>query len=433
MPCQTQSCPKPSDSRPSQNAAVQSNSPVTDCKVPDIIGGPPDSGTGIKQTMDILKNSRLVLDVYPMTTELDTGISLFRLKSDWDGYIKVLEQCGIAKPSGTQGYVRIACQAESYPTDTFQNDYGDHFLSNIMDVGGSGFTQLSQMGGRRGEGLEVGKDITKMLSAAGEGEGFGNKILRGIGNAGTYGLNKTDEVIDKVAGMGPRAASIANAMRSLLGGARIDFPMIWKNSTYNPVFSITVRLYNPNPAEDVSTSNHIKAPLGALLALGLPQAKDGGDDSFGFYWPFFVRVKCKGVFEIKMGAIQSISVIKGGDQGCVSFNQRLGIVDVRMDFINLHNVMLAMSSKVEERPTLKGYLENIMDKETITPLTRGERDKEEKEKESAPKTTQFSVGAMQSTVGNDTTAPVPYRTSQSENDTVTGLIAGTPPGFITGG
>jgi len=429
----TQPIQKTGDIPPSRNTQTQQSAPSTDCTVPDVIGGPPETGTGIPQSNDLLKNSRLVLDVYPMKSKLQSGISLFTLEQDWDTYTKILSDCGIAPPKNSGKYVRIACQADSFPTDTFQNDYGDHFLSNIMDFGANGFTQLAQMGGSRKGGLDaVGNigGVFKDLGAA-DPDGFLGKIATTAGNAAQGAAGYSKNKIEQMRSSNPSAASFANSMNLLLGGARIDFPMIWKNSSYNPTFSITVRLYNPHPAKEVSTNMWIKAPLGALLALGLPVGLQEGDDAFGYSWPLFCKVVCKGVFEIKAGAISSITVTKGGEQGAVSFNQRLGVDDVRIDFINLHNVMIAMSSKIEERPTLNGYLKNIMAKENITIIDKGDSSDTRKKSEEVGETP-YSVGAMQSKAGTDTTAPAPSRAPASAVTTAASLATATPPGFLPG-
>lgn len=425
--------PKNSEVNVAKNTPTQQSSPPTDCTVPEVIGGPPETGTGISQSNLLLRNSRLVLDVYPMKAKLQSGISLFTLEPDWGTYVGILSDCGIAPPKNSGNYVRIACQADSFPNDTFQNDYGDHFLSNIMDFGANGFTQLAQMGGSRKGGLDTVNnfgDIFKQLGAS-DPEGFLGKVATTAGNAAQGVAGWSKEKIAQMRSSNPTAASIANSMNLLLGGARIDFPMIWKNSTYNPTFSINVRLYNPHPAKELSTKNWIKAPLGALLALGLPVGVQEGDDAFGYSWPLFCKVVCKGVFEIKAGAIASISVSKGGDQGAVSFNQRLGIVDVRMDFINLHNVMIAMSTKIEERPTLKGYLNNIMDKENIIEIPKGDSGAI-RLATTAASATQAAAGAMQSKIGSDTGAPAPPRAPAANAATAASLATATPPGFLPG-
>lgn len=426
--------PKKSDEKVAPNTPTQQSTPPTDCTVPDVVGGPPETGTGISQSNDLLRNSRLVLDVYPMKAKLQSGISLFTLEQDWETYKQILADCGIAPPKNSGNYVRIACQADSFPNDTFQNDYGDHFLSNIMDFGANGFTQLAQMGGSRQGGLDTVNNIGNVFNQLGasDPDSFLGKVATSAGGAakGAAGWSK-DKIAQMKASGNTTAASIANSMNLLLGGARIDFPMIWKNSTYNPTFSINVRLYNPHPAKETSTNMWIKAPLGALLALGLPIGLQEGDDAFGYSWPLFCKVVCKGVFEIKAGAISSITVTKGGEQGSVSFNQRLGIVDVRIDFINLHNVMIAMSSKIEERPTLKGYLNNIMDKENITTIEKGDSTMI-RNITSAVSATQAASGAMQSKIGSDTTSPAPSRAPAANASTAASLATATPPGFLPG-
>jgi hypothetical protein len=162
---------------------------------------------------------------------------------------------------------------------------------------------------------------------------------------------------NKLAKQGGMAAGVSKMMDAMLAGARIDFPQIWKNSSYNATYSFTIKLYNPNPGSDKLTKQFIIGPLAAILCLALPQAFDES----AYTWPFFCKVKCKGLFDIPMGAITNISVIKGGESGAVGFNQRVAMVDVRIDFVNLFNTLLLSKTGANKRPTLKGYLDNMMD------------------------------------------------------------------------
>jgi len=54
-------------------------------------------------------------------------------------------------------------------------------------------------------------------------------------------------------------------------------------------------------------------------------------------------------------------VVKGGESGAVGFNQRVAMVDVRIEFVNLFNTLLLSKTGANKRPTLKGYLDNMMD------------------------------------------------------------------------
>lgn len=326
--------------------------------VPNPIGGPPEDGQA--ETNAVLRNSNLVVKITPCSPNFEAGTSVFRLDNCfWKDYVPALLQTGFAPDASAMidRAISINCQAESFPTDTFQNDYGDSFLNQITDIGADAFQQIAQFGNAK-TGTENLANIEKFLKdLGGDTGGISGKAIGFLGAGVGYG-KETILKLKNYAGQNKLGKIMAHAADRLLAGARIDFPMIWKNSSYNPTFSCNVRLYNPSPKSHEMTMKYIIGPLAALLTLALPSSDN---DDLGYTWPFFCKVECNGVFEIKSGAISNITVTKGGSDGIVAQNQRLGMVDVRIDFINLHNVMTIKNSPTvyEERPTLMGYLNNM--------------------------------------------------------------------------
>ena len=337
--------------------AVVKKPPVPGDTLPDVLGGPPEDVAS-----NLLYNSRMYIDIYPCKTSLEKGISLMAMDQNggWKGYVAELAKFGF-KPNTrhvAQKGITIACQAENFPTDTFTNEYGEHFLNQIANTAGQGFGELAQMTGSK-TGSEA---LTKLGKFTGQlGKDQGGMVGTGISAFGQgmqdFSKGATD-LKNKLSKQGGMASGVAKMMDAMLAGARVDFPQIWKNSSYNATYSFTIKLYNPNPGSDKLTKQYIIGPLAAILCLALPQAFDES----AYTWPFFCKVKCKGLFDIPMGAITNISVIKGGESGAVGFNQRVAMVDVRIDFVNLFNTLLLSKSGANKRPTLKGYLDNMMDK-----------------------------------------------------------------------
>ena len=131
--------------------------------------------------------------------------------------------------------------------------------------------------------------------------------------------------------------------------------MVWKSSGFQPSYTLTVRLYNPDPGSRESTHKFITGPLAAIMLLGIPISTD----TITFSWPFIHRIFSPGIYDLDPAFISNITVIKGGDQQQISYKQRLGIVDVRIDFGSLFSTMLATKGNPSNRPTLKKYLEGI--------------------------------------------------------------------------
>ncbi|MCK5601514.1 hypothetical protein KAR91_06595, partial [Candidatus Pacearchaeota archaeon] len=144
----------------------------------------------------------------------------------------------------------------------------------------------------------------------------------------------------------------------------VDFPQVWKNSGYTPSYTMTVRLYNPNPASLTATQKYIIGPLAALMLLGLPRSKDGST----YNWPFLHQIRAPGIYNLNPAFIQNVAVIKGGDQQSIAWNQRLAMVDVRIDFGSLYNSILAGEEYDSEmRPTLRNYLAAMEEEIEVKP------------------------------------------------------------------
>lgn len=347
-------------SKPKAKVKVTKKEQKPKTTLPEVLGGPPQTGSGLESTENLRRNSMLIIDVSPCTTSMSKGTSLYSLSNAWGEYVKILGKLGFnPNPSqSSRSVIRLACQAESFPTDSFSNEYGDSFISQVMDIGGKGISEIAQMTGQR-QATGALESVTKQFS--------GSSIANGI-TAFAKGANEKAKELSKKDGI---VGNVGKAMNTLLAGARVDFPQIWKNSSYHPNFSCSIRLYNPNPGNKEVTKKFIIGPIAAILTLALPQfikLNDGDGDSNSYSWPFFCKVNCPGIFNIPMGAITNVSIVKGGDHGVVGFNQILSMVDIRLEFASLHNVMLLSPDGSAARPTLKRYLNNLENGIKIRPI-----------------------------------------------------------------
>jgi hypothetical protein len=249
---------------------------------------------------------------------------------------------------GISGFLTCAYLADNFPTDTFTNEYGENFLQKITNVASEGMAGISQLFGGRTFTETMGK-----MSQAGKAQG-------GVVGKGFSGLESfTDKIKELGAGLPQNATlnRILSNVNVLAAGGRIDFPMLWKNSTYTPSYTMTVRLYNPNPNSRRVTAKYIIGPIAALLLLGLPQSVGEG----AYSWPFIHRFYSPGIYNLDPGYISNVTIVKGGDQQQIAWNQRMGVVDVRIDFGSVFNSILSNASSSRRRPTLKGYLSAMAD------------------------------------------------------------------------
>ena len=324
-----------------------------------IWGLPPD--TFVSNHM--IHNSMPVAYLTPMVPQASLGLGLYRTVKAWKQYNDLLNVYGFALAKQP---IKVAFLAENFPTDSFQNEYGESFINKITDIASQGAGDIAQVMGVRSAGEGI-KKMGEMLSATGQAmgtEGIGGMVgglLSKAGQAGIATVGAGRAALDRLSKMNGAPAGAANAINlisRMMAGARIDFPQVWKNSGFTPSYSMTIRLYNPKPGSEAATKKYIVGPIIALLLLGTPQTQDGST----YNWPFLQNVECPGVFSLTPSYIGSIAVVKGGDQQSIAFNQNLAIVDVRMDFGSLYNSMIAGKINLanKSRPTLKTYMDTLL-------------------------------------------------------------------------
>jgi hypothetical protein len=346
-----------------------------------IIGAPP---VGVRGTGDevgpgpydqrLINNAMPIVHIQPGIPDFERGIDLMRRQPAFSkgtesayseeslkkidtrkSYLDLLRELGfnLKQPSPSiSNHLTCAFLADSFPTDTFTNEYGENWLQKITNVGAEGLHGVAQMLGARSF---TGMIESATKKAAGIGEevgGLGGTIIGGAADVAGFGINQLNKLVEAL----PEQSGLrrlAQNVNVLAAGGRIDFPMLWKNSVYQPSYTMTIRLYNPNPNSKSSTAKYIIGPVAALLLLGLPQSIGEGVYS----WPFIHRFHAPGIYTLDPGYIASMTVVKGGDQQQIAWNQRMGVVDVRIDFGSVFNSILSAASASRDRPTLKGYLD----------------------------------------------------------------------------
>jgi len=326
--------------------------------LPKIFGMPPVPNNPNSSIYNLWRNSAYVISIEPCDPDFSKDANLFTLKSVLGDYLKELREG--YKYGYPNQMIQVCAQADSFPSENFSNEYGESMFNKAADILSSGAQDIMQ--------------ITNSTDILGAATKFGN-ATKGIGVAGfdvgekTLAASKaTKKWISEhqnTTGAKGFAANIGNAANMLLAGSRLDFPNVWRNSSFTSSYSCTVRLYNPSPGNDKASSYFIWGPLTALLLLALPRKnKNSTKDFFAFNYPYFCRVMSKGLFGIKQGCITGISVNKGVENQ-IAFNQKLGMVDVKIDFSFLHSHMIASADDSDGVPTLRKYIDNLKETEPV--------------------------------------------------------------------
>ncbi|MCK5015881.1 MAG: hypothetical protein KAS32_02320 [Candidatus Peribacteraceae bacterium] len=323
----------------------------------DIIGLPPSayfesqdeasSSDDVISTLapNMIMSSMLMMAIHPKVPDLSkkddkTGLQLYSLEAGGGAYAEELKTVGVTHDENSPLYV--AFLNDTSITESFSNDFGESKFEAINTMASDTLGELKYI---TGTGTGRVKDITDSAQSFMRDSGALGKLFGGMaGIAGTAGQELQDF-------MNTRAAGLGNVML----GDKADFPMIWKNSSYSPSYSMTIRLHNPYPTNNQAHLKFIIEPLAKLMVLSLPRSSSAST----FTFPFACSVVCPGLFRLKSGFISSLEVIKGGDGQDIAFTQRPATMDIRITFTDLYNSMIIGDSSDDRRPTLGDYIEDL--------------------------------------------------------------------------
>jgi len=303
------------------------------------------------------------MEITPCLPTVGEGITLYRLDPVFGMYKTMLQSLGfeLGEQNTTGRSLPVVFQLDNTPTESFTNDYSPSFLQQMTEVISAPMQELMYIANVQNLQSAIGA-MSEIARGAGAESiaGWMERAKGAIESAERWAGLKTAELrLRGERGAARMLETGARVGQALLTGSRVDWPNVWKSSAFGAVYSITVRLMCPDVKDDSTYARTIIGPLAALLLLAVPQSTE---DSFLYRWPFIHKVKCPGLFNIKAAAITNISVSKGGDQaaGGISWMQRPWIVDVRIDFTNLYNVLVSGVAN-EDIPNVKDYIDGILD------------------------------------------------------------------------
>lgn len=134
-----------------------------------------------------------------------------------------------------------------------------------------------------------------------------------------------------------------SGVNTILNGGKIIFPEIWQDSQYDRSYSLDIKLRSPDN-DSLSIFLNILKPYCRILCLALPrlmESSDGEINPNGYRSPFLVKAYCKGLFNVDMGIISSLSVTKGAEC-CWNDDGLPTQIDISIDIKDLYS-SLAMS------------------------------------------------------------------------------------------
>lgn len=307
-----------------------------------------------KNMRDQILKTMPVVYIRPCTQRFAAGLELYTLNPDegWTKYKEYLAASGVEISPDSGNQLKIIYNNVSSLGESYSSNFSQSSLASAMDNAASqGMQDLMYISGMNVE--ELGHAAQQSSNSA----------IKMIGDLGISGLEKLEGGVDKLPT--PQLQKIGKAMTNFLKNpdSRLDFPLMWRSSSYSASYNLGIRLYNPQPKNNQYFESLIVGSLGAILGLCLPVA--GEDDEDLFKWPFICKVEIPGLMRMDAAYVSNISVVKGGDVNDLSWNQkwiRPNLVDLQLTLTPLYNVMIMskINSKSKERPTLKKELDTMI-------------------------------------------------------------------------
>lgn len=170
-----------------------------------------------------------------------------------------------------------------------------------------------------------------------------------LGNIIDSATNATSSIMSSLSNVlgnfgGGIVESLADkGVNTILNGGKIVFPEIWSDSTYDRSYSLNIKLRSPDH-DSLSIFLNILKPYCRILTLALPrlmQDSNGSVNPNGYRSPFLVKAYSKGLFNIDMGIISSMSVTKGAEC-CWNDDGLPTQIDINLEIKDLYS-SLAMS------------------------------------------------------------------------------------------
>lgn len=168
-------------------------------------------------------------------------------------------------------------------------------------------------------------------------------FLMGAGAGVEYNLIEQgglDEILDGIDDItnkyinGGLLKNLGTNFSTVAVGGKLLFPEIWSDSEFSRDFDISIKLRTPD-ADTVSWYLNIYVPLCHLIALAAGHQTDNPN---GYYSPFLVRAFYKGLFNIDMGIITSMSIRKG-KEAAWNIDGLPTEVDVDITIKDLYNML----------------------------------------------------------------------------------------------
>ena len=174
----------------------------------------------------------------------------------------------------------------------------------------------------------------------------------------TKDVSVAQDAANKILSGGSLIGTITHSFDTIIAGGKLIFPEIWSDSQFSRDYPINIKLVSPDN-DDYSIYVNIIVPLLHLLGFALPR----GTGPSAFVSPYLIRCAYKGMFNVDMGIISSMSITKGAE---CSWNHRGMPTSVNVSFTikELYNIFALANNesgnyKLAENSIMMDYIGNL--------------------------------------------------------------------------
>ena len=133
--------------------------------------------------------------------------------------------------------------------------------------------------------------------------------------------------------------SIVNKAKAIVSGGRLVFPQIWSDSSFSRSYTCNMKLVSP-AGDKLSIFLNILVPIFHILGFSIARQTEQGGQTYQS--PFLVRAYYKGMFNVDMGIIESLSVTKG-TEGEWTVDGLPTVADVSFEIKDMYDGMFISS------------------------------------------------------------------------------------------
>ena len=239
-------------------------------------------------------------------------------------------------PSIPQTGIKFYCQ-EITMTESISNQYGDNTLSSINNLTSSLVGDYAYMSnGNWGTFTSMLENNLKgmlgnMANPIISGISSGKSAFTSLYNSGKHALQNN----------GANVKQSESLIKDLFSGYKVDLPKIWKNSTNGKQLTVKMSFFSTIDRVD-ALKERVTLPYALILLLSSPRSSK----SYLYKWPFIVKAKLPGYFDVQLAAITDVQVTKGGSQNIRAYNNKYLAIDVSITLTPLYNTQFVAADGV---------------------------------------------------------------------------------------